>query len=430
MSANNTTWPSQCQAGPPYLTWTLRIVYSVIFFLGLFGNAVVCLAIVKRKQIQTSIGMFTFNLAFHDLVLVVVYVPTQMIALENCFKWTLGDFMCHLVYFILPLSLSVSIGTLLAITGDRFRVIVFPIKSKLTKTTVKLIIAAIWIVSVVIDLPLAVVSKVTSPQPNTEYCAELWPNAEYAAVYWISMFVIQYLLPLAIIAVLAGSTARSLQKNSRPAATESCERSDLFRKTMRKRVKQTQKITKMLIGLVVLYAICMLPQHVVYTFWTRYGNLSRSRYREVLNIAANIFPIANSALNPIAYGTLNKEFKAVFRGLFSCACCRRSGRSSIFIRNVENTAYKWEVLSTRNRPLLQKWVTGASHSSETRHQITKVCFLEASRSEPVNQAQTCLVGESMDSTESCSDGTTQEEHSRLEKYENAIKRVNTKETPV
>lgn len=321
-----------CVPGPAMFTWTLRLVYAAIFLLGAFGNAVVCFAILKRKAPQNSCNVFTFNLAFHDLFLVVLYVPTQMIALEHCFAWILGNFMCHLVYIILPICQSASIGTLLAITADRFRAIVFPVKSRLTRKTVFRIIAAIWVGSMVTALPLVFNIEEFSPEPGVVHCGEDWSPERLAEVYWVSMFVIQYLLPLSAISILAGITAYSLRKSAHSVAMKSCAQSEMFRKTVLKRVKQTQRITKMLIALVSLYAICMLPQHVVYTFWTMYGDLGNKAYREQANIVANIFPIANSALNALAYGTLNKEFHGVFKALFRFICCNNQKGRGEFAR--------------------------------------------------------------------------------------------------
>ena len=51
--------------------------------------------------------------------------------------------MCHLVYIILPICQSASVGTLMAITADRFGAIVFPVKSPLTRKTAFCILAAI-----------------------------------------------------------------------------------------------------------------------------------------------------------------------------------------------------------------------------------------------------------------------------------------------
>lgn len=351
---NNTT-TFECNSEPTYITWILRLAYSIIFILGTFGNAVVCIAILKRKGMQNSCNMLTFNLAFHDLILVIVYVPTQMMVLENCYYWPLGGFMCYLVYFILPLSLSVSICTLLAITADRYRAIVFPVKSKLTRKSVMSIVAVIWVVSALTALPLLLVLKHSSIAPGVWICFEDWPTEKASEIYWLSMFVFQYLLPLSIIAILAGITAYTLKKNSLPVGMETCAQSEVFRKTIRKRVKQTKRITNMLIALVLLYAICMLPQHAVFTFLLRYGDVE-SRYTEtesVLTIIANIFPIANSALNAIAYGTLNKEFKAVFNGLFKCLRFDVTARKKLFESQTVSGAEMSAKKNGRCFPLLQ-----------------------------------------------------------------------------
>lgn len=263
--------------------------------------------------------------------------------------------MCYLVYVILPLSLSVSIGTLLAITADRYRAIVFPVKSKLTRKSVMLIVAVIWVVSALTALPLLLILNHSSTVPGVWMCFENWPTEKAGEIYWLSMFVFQYLLPLSIIAILAGITAYNLKKNSLPVGMETCAQSEVFRKTIRKRVKQTKRITNMLIALVLLYGICMLPQHAVFTFLLRYGEVD-NRYTEtesVLMIIANIFPIANSALNAIAYGTLNKEFKAVFNGLFKCLCFDVTARKKLF----ESQTVSGEEMSTKKNgrgfPLLQ-----------------------------------------------------------------------------
>ena len=360
MNNSNMSVP-ECNPGPKYLLWSLRLAYSIIWLLGTFGNAVVCLAILKRKRLQNSCNMFTFNLAFHDLILVAVYVPTQMIAMENCYHWILGNVMCHLVYIILPLSLSVSVGTLLAITADRYRAIVFPMKAKLSRRPVFIVIGVIWMVSALTALPLVFVVSLVSPLPGVYYCVEKWPSDTILGVYWLAMFFIQYLLPLCAISVLAGKTAYTLRKTSLEGKMETCTQSEMFRKTLLKRAKQTKRITKMLIALVLLYAICMLPQHVVHTFWRRYGDLNFKSYREQVMIIANISPIANSALNAIAYGTLNKEFKAVFKGLFACVCFKMNYHGELFRRNTDNSASRSEMSimkSKRGNPLLLKGRNG------------------------------------------------------------------------
>ena len=320
--ANNTTHAvGPCDPGheQPHLQWGLRVIYSCIFLIGLLGNFVVCVAIMKRKHMRTSNNLFTFNLAFHDLLLVLIYVPTQMIAMEHCYSWVIGDFMCHLVYFILPLCQSASSGTLLAITADRYRAIVFPMKPKLSQVQVAFIIAVIWTASLLTALPLIFVTQTVSPFPGVRYCMEVWPKRELNSAYWILIFAVQYVIPLVTIAVLAAIMSAHLSGNLGPLVGN-CYMTEAVKQTLKRRMKQTRRITKMLVALVLLYAICMLPQHIVFTFWLTYGNLGEKSYKDYMFVLANIFPIANSALNPLAYGTLNKDFKMVFKNLLRWLC--------------------------------------------------------------------------------------------------------------
>ncbi|XP_031568785.1 melanopsin-B-like [Actinia tenebrosa] len=301
---------------PQPFRWVLRLIFISVFLVGSVGNLVVCSAILRRKRMQTSNNIFTFNLAVSDLMIVLIYLPSQMAAFENNHNWPFGYFGCQFAYIIIPVCLSASIATLLAITSDRYRAIAYPMKPKLGAKSIRLILLSIWVISLLVALPLVFVAGTVRPEPGQVYCDEEWPKPIYGEIYWISIFVIQYILPLCIIWVLAVLIALKLRRNS----LQMIERtSHVLAAAFRQRMKQSSKITNMLIALIILYAICMLPQHLVYLF-SIYGDLSKFKYRVYVIRFANVFPMANSALNPIAYGTLNKEFKAVFKNFFKCEC--------------------------------------------------------------------------------------------------------------
>lgn len=305
---------------PPPMRWILRLIFIVVFIVGIVGNSVVCVAVIRRKRMRTSNNIFTFNLALCDLLIVVVFLPTQMAAFENNQNWALGNFMCRFVYTLVPVCFSASIGTLLAITCDRYRAIAYPLKPRLSGRKVKIILAIIWSGSLAICFPLIIVAGLVRPAPGQVFCDEpFWPGEIYLEVYWNFIFVIQYFLPLAIIAVLAILMAVKIRKNNAIQLLPKC--SQVVVSAVKQRMKQTSKITNMLIALVILYAICMLPQHLVF-LWLTYGDLGSSKYRVYVLRFGNVFPMANSALNPIVYGTLNKEFKKVFKSFFNCECCK------------------------------------------------------------------------------------------------------------
>ena len=88
---------------PALLKWTLRVLYILVFVVGITGNLVVCCAVMRRKRLRSSNNLYTFNLACADLIVVTIYVPTQMTAFENEHNWALGDTMCRIAYIIIPL---------------------------------------------------------------------------------------------------------------------------------------------------------------------------------------------------------------------------------------------------------------------------------------------------------------------------------------
>lgn len=314
---------------PVSLQWTLRLLYISVFVVGIAGNVVVCAAVVRRKRLRSSNNLFTFNLACADLIVVTIYVPTQMTAFENKHNWALGDTMCRIAYIIIPLCLSASIGSLLAITVNRYRAMVSPLAPKLTGRNIQFIITAIWVTSLLIALPIIFVAGTETSTNGQVYCSEPgWPeDSVIDNVYWISIFILQYVAPLIVIGVLSSIAAWKLRAN---ALFNRKRESLVITKAVRRRMQQGTKITKMLFALVCIYAICMLPQHAVY-FWMEYGNLNQMGFKMYIFRFSNVFPMANCALNPIAYGTLNKEFAMVFKGLFkrkwnykSTICCRKN----------------------------------------------------------------------------------------------------------
>ena len=93
--------------------------YTILLLVGILGNILTCYVIVQRKNMRRAIHLYTFNLAVADLLILFVYVPNQMLIMEEQFKWHLGRAICKINYAILPVALHASVGTLLAITIDR-----------------------------------------------------------------------------------------------------------------------------------------------------------------------------------------------------------------------------------------------------------------------------------------------------------------------
>ena len=195
----------------------------------------------------------------------------------------------------------------------------------MTQKITAVVITVIWLLSLLTGLPVFLVAKTTTYKDKI-FCDEVWPvDKPYQQVYWILIFLVQYAVALVVIMFLSIATVFKVnQSRARVLPTASTTNNEDFsiasvlNASVRHRRRQESNMSRVLACLVILYAICMLPQHVVF-FWMTYGHLMRQKYALYIFTIANIFPIANSALNPLIYGGLHKELKTVFKNCLKCA---------------------------------------------------------------------------------------------------------------
>jgi len=144
-------------------TW-LRVVlislYVIIFVLGVAGNSLVVYIVAARRTMQSITNIFIANLAVSDIIMCLLAVPfTPLSGLLQ--SWPFGEALCHLVPMTMGVSVHVSTLTSTAIAVDRYFVIVYPFKPRMKTAMCLMLIAAIWLISVSISLPLAIYQKVS-----------------------------------------------------------------------------------------------------------------------------------------------------------------------------------------------------------------------------------------------------------------------------
>jgi len=88
--------------------------------------------------------------------------------------------------------------TLVGLSVDRFRVVVFPLRPRATARQVLTAIGVIWQLSLAIPLPVAVFSRV---DPVSGLCTETWPDDSWQLTYSASLMALQYFVPLIILTV-------------------------------------------------------------------------------------------------------------------------------------------------------------------------------------------------------------------------------------
>jgi hypothetical protein len=148
---------------------------------------------------------------------------------------------------------------LLCFYPDRHQSIVYPFNPRITITQGKLIIALIWLIALFPAFPMLGVMKHTyNYRPDGKAsCIEEWPDGPYSALntaYTVGSFVLTYAIPLPMIIILYIRIGLKLQEAIKDAA----DRPGFHA------AKMTTRIIKMLVAVVVCYALCYLPFHILY----------------------------------------------------------------------------------------------------------------------------------------------------------------------
>ncbi|XP_035670111.1 neuropeptide FF receptor 2-like [Branchiostoma floridae] len=295
------------------------VSYFLIFALCVVGNTLVCFVVIKIPRMRTVTNYFILNLAVSDLLVGIFCMPFTLV--DNIvLGWPFGDVMCRLVPFMQTTSVIASVFTLLAIAVDRFYAVVLPTKPKLSVSQMVKAVTTIWVFALSVSLPLIIFKHDTEyPDPEGDviflvhYCDEQWPAGDVSKYYSLSLFILSYLVPLGIILVLYVLIGHRIWFKATPGVQKaSMEAQNIA-------LQKKRKVVKMLIVVVVVFALFWLPLHTTLLL-NDFVQLSYLQ-RQVMYIY--IFPIAhwlsyfNSSVNPIIYGYFNPNFRDGFKSLFT-----------------------------------------------------------------------------------------------------------------
>lgn len=89
---------------PKLSDWVLIAMHSVVFVVGLTGNALVCMAVYRNHSMRTVTNYFIVNLAVADLLVLLICLPPSVLW-DVTETWFLGLKLCKAVPY-LQVSLS------------------------------------------------------------------------------------------------------------------------------------------------------------------------------------------------------------------------------------------------------------------------------------------------------------------------------------
>ncbi|XP_078506870.1 neuromedin-U receptor 2 [Lissotriton helveticus] len=298
-------------------------VYAMIFLVGVSGNLLVCLVILRHRNMKTPTNYYLFSLAVSDLLVLLFGMPLEVYEMWSNYPFLFGAVGC---YFRTGLFETVCCASILSVTTvsiERYIAIVHPFRAKLESTRRRAlrILVVLWVFSVLFSVPntsthgiLLLYFPNGTLVPGSATCTVVKPM-------WVYNFIIQamsflfYVLPMGVISILYYLMGLKLREDK----TLGAEKMGMaVQRPCRK------SITKMLFVLVLVFAICWAPFHVDRLFfsfvvdWTE----SLANVFNLIHVISGVFFYLSSAVNPLIYNLLSRRFRSAFL-TFLPACCRR-----------------------------------------------------------------------------------------------------------
>ncbi|WAR28368.1 OX1R-like protein, partial [Mya arenaria] len=146
--------------------WGLIAGYALTFIVGVLGNVLVCFAVWRNREMRTITNIFMVNLSVADLMVLLILLPTALVA-DVTETWLIGTAMCKLSISLGTMCISVSILTLCAISIERWYAICRPLSFHSNIQRARIIIGAIWTVSICVALPEFLASTVIPYRTDT-----------------------------------------------------------------------------------------------------------------------------------------------------------------------------------------------------------------------------------------------------------------------
>nr|XP_056703476.1 histamine H2 receptor [Euleptes europaea] len=290
---------------------SIGIVLTIIITVTVCGNVVVCLAVGFNRRLRTLTNCFIVSLAVTDLMLGLLVQPFAAIDEVSNHRWYFSRTFCDIYSSLDVMLCTASILNLFMISLDRYYAVTAPLRytTLVTPRRVATVMVFIWVVSIMVSfLPIHLgwnTNGITDPDP--EMCI-LGVNPVYGLVDALLTFYI----PLVIMCITYYRIFKIAREQAKRINNVPCN------KKVNHHVLPTVNEHKATLTLAIVmgaFIICWFPYFTVFIYRGIKGNSAVSK--GLLSVVTWL-GYANSALNPILYGTLNRDFRTAYQQLLRC----------------------------------------------------------------------------------------------------------------
>ncbi|NWH78114.1 DRD3 protein, partial [Piaya cayana] len=152
--ADNTTEPDLPHSHAYY-----ALCYCILILAIIFGNVLVCLAVLKERTLQTTTNYLVVSLAVADLLVATLVMPWMVYLEVTGGVWTFSRICCDIFVTMDVMMCTASILNLCAISIDRYTAVVKPVQYQYNTgqsscRRVSLMIVIVWMLAFAVSCPL------------------------------------------------------------------------------------------------------------------------------------------------------------------------------------------------------------------------------------------------------------------------------------
>ena len=302
-----------------------EILQLILAIVGIIGNHLVMLVLFRARRRLRSTDILIAGLAVADFLTSVFIIPHRRNkTLPNT---TAAQLYCRLIHssVFMWTSICASIFTLTTISIERFLAVKYPFvfQRLCTPKRISIAIACIWIASFILNSPAVIVNFIRGDK-----CVVEFQSPAFQKFIGVSYFLIEYLLPVAIMVCAHILTIQTLKKRAETLTSGGRAQQDLRLLQARRRVIETLFIV------VVIFIICWTPDQFGFLAFTlglvHFSHLYSPLYRTFVVLA-----FVNSCVNPIIYAARNANFRKALKEI--CGVVPETRLQSIFAATNDST---------------------------------------------------------------------------------------------
>lgn len=305
-------------------------LYLLLLVLAFVVDTAILFVFYRVKELRNVTNNLLCNMVVADL-LFALQTPAEALSIKYD-EWIAGNALCKIHRFLLHAFYNVVIISLTIVSLERYHAICHPMRFKSLNIKSWILALASWIAACILALPQVFVSS-TIMSKDRLVCTEERPD-DYLVVflcYHVPLFILLYFIPLVILSFTFARVSRKLRTVVQRFRSRS--RFDIC-----DAMKMRRSIIRMLLVVVIVFAVCLTPLTVVELLHVT-PVMDQFDPFGTLVVTVETLAFLHALLNPLVSSFMSKEFRKAAKKAFRISRSLK-GDYCMFIRKKENTICK------------------------------------------------------------------------------------------